>query len=308
MIALILLSDEEQINGKYTSVALGVFDGVHRGHKAVIDAAAKNAAANDLSAAVCTFRTATVDTKGTGFRPIYSDETKCLLLEHEGAEYVYMPDFSRIKNNSAEDFVRDILRKKMNAKTVVCGRDFRLGRGASCTAEGLSVLCRENGMGLIVVDDITDNGVRICSSDIRKDIAEGDIVSANRLLGHDYAITGEVVNGNHFGRQMNFPTANQRMDSGCVLPKFGVYASYAMIDGKFYKGVTNIGVKPTVEVGDAPHAETYFISFDGDLYGRNIVLRLVDFLRPEKRFPSIEALREQIARDTETVRSREYNI
>ena len=170
------------------------------------------------------------------------------------------------------------------------------------------MLCRENGMELIVVDDITDNGVRICSSDIRKDIAEGDIVSANRLLGHDYAITGEVVNGNHFGRQMNFPTANQRMDSGCVMPKFGVYASYAMIDGEFYKGVTNIGVKPTVEVGDAPHAETYFISFDGDLYGRNIVLRLVDFLRPEKRFPSIEALRKQIARDTETVRNREYNI
>ena len=146
---MILLSDEEQINGKYTSVALGVFDGVHRGHKAVIDAAAENAAANDLSAAVCTFRTATVDTKGTGFRPIYSDETKCLLLEHEGVEYVYMPDFSRIKNNSAEDFVRDILRKKMNAKTVVCGMDFRLGRGDSCTAEGLSVLCRENGMELI---------------------------------------------------------------------------------------------------------------------------------------------------------------
>ena len=305
---MIELSEQEQVSGKNTSVALGIFDGVHRGHKAVIDAAAENAAENGYAAAVCTFKTATINTKGGQYRPIYSDETKCLLLEKEGAEYVYMPDFSHIRDISAECFVKDILGGKLHARSVVCGRDFRLGKGASCGNEELAEICRANGMDLIVIGDVTDNGVRICSSDIRRYISDGDIVSANRLLGHDYAVTGEVVNGNHFGRQMDFPTANQQLCGSFVLPKFGVYASYAELDGKIYRGVTNIGVKPTVESSGIPLAETHFPGYSGDLYGRVIVVRLVDFIRPEMRFENTQMLRRQIKSDTERVLNIGNNI
>ena len=170
----------------------------------------------------------------------------------------------------------------------------------------LAEICRANGMKLIVIGDVTDNGVRICSSDIRRYISEGDIVSANRLLGHDYAVTGEVVNGNHFGRQMDFPTANQRLCGSFVLPKFGVYASYAELDGKIYRGVTNIGVKPTVESTGIPLAETHFPGYSGDLYGKVIVVRLVDFIRPEIRFENTQMLRRQIKSDTERVLNADY--
>ncbi len=303
MIYLIELSDQEQISGKKTSVALGIFDGVHRGHKAVIRAAAKNAAENGYAAAVCTFKTATIDTKGENYCPICSDEVKCLLLEKEGAEYIYMPAFSDIRNSTAKSFVEEILKKKLSAKSVVCGRDFRLGKNAVCGTDELAEICKNSGMSLIVVDDISDNGIRICSSDIRRLISEGDIVSANRLLGHDYVIMGEVINGNHFGRQMDFPTANQKLNESLILPKFGVYASYAELDGKIYRGVTNIGVKPTVESGGAPLAETHFPSYSGDLYGKVIAVRLVDFIRPEMRFKSTDILRRQIKADTDKILS-----
>lgn len=296
------------MNGRGTAAALGIFDGVHRGHRAVIGKAAEEAEKNGLSAAVCTFKTSSVNTKGSSYRPIYSDKTKLVLLEKEGAHYVYSPDFSEVRDMSPEEFAVKILQGVLNARIVVCGRDFRFGKNAACSAEGLNEICDRLGMRLCVVDDITENGVRICSADIRRYIADGDIRSANLLLGHDYAVTGQVVHGNHFGRQMNFPTANQRMRGDFVMPRFGVYASYAELDGKIYRGITNIGVKPTVESSGIPLAETHFPGFSGELYGREIIVRLVEFIRPEIHFDNTDKLRKQIDSDVRSVMSAEYAV
>lgn len=300
------LTAAENVSSSYTSVALGIFDGVHRGHRSVIGQAVRDADENGYAAAVCTFKTGTVDTKGSKYQPIYSDETKSKLLEKEGAEYIYMPDFSEIRQMPPETFVEEILRNKLNAATVVCGRDFRLGKGAVCGTEGLSELCSQKGMKLIVVDDVSENGIRICSADIRENIRSGNMRAACRLLGHDYAISGEVIHGNHFGRVMNFPTANQKLDEHFVLPKFGVYASYTEIDGKIYKGITNIGVKPTVDSSGIPLSETHFPNYSGDLYGKSIVVHLIDFIRSEMRFENAQMLKKQIAKDVCAVMETEY--
>lgn len=298
---MIILSGDNKISGSETAVALGIFDGVHRGHRAVIDKAAVEASENGLSPAVCTFKTGTISTKGSGYRPIYSDETKLVLLEKEGIEYAFIPDFADVKDMSPEAFVRDILCGILNARIVVCGRDFRFGKNAACSAEGLGEICGRLGMRLCIVDDVTENGVRICSADIRRYISEGNIREADILLGHDYAVTGRVIHGRQLGRKMDFPTANQLMPEGNVMPKFGVYASYAELDGKIYRGITNIGVKPTVDSSGVPLAETHFPNYSGDLYGREIVVRLIDFIRPERRFNNTDELRAQINNDVNKV-------
>lgn len=302
------LSGNDRITEVRTSVALGIFDGVHRGHRAVVGYAAKSAKASEFASAVCTFRTATVNTKGADYRPIYSDNAKFDIIEELGIDFIFAPDFSEIRGLSPEEFVSSVLIEKMNAAELVCGRDFHFGRNAACDVNGLADICSSKGIGLKVIDDVSDSGVRISSAQIRNMIADGDIVSANRFLGHDYAVIGEVIEGNHIGRQIDFPTANQAMNESFVLPKFGVYASYAEIDGTIYRGVTNVGVKPTVETKHIPLAETHFPSFDGDLYGRKLAVHLVDFIRPEQRFESLEALRGRIEKDTQTVRSYNYKI
>lgn len=300
-----ILTAADNITDRKTSVALGIFDGVHRGHSAVIERAVLTACQMGYAPAVCTFPTGSVTTKGADYLPIYNDETKCVLLEEKGAEYVYMPDFTLIKNMVPEEFVSEILCRKMNAGALVCGRDFRFGKNAACDVSRLEELCVQRNMKLYVVDDVCIGNVRIASAVIRQRLREGMICDVNCMLGHDYTIAGEVIRGNKIGRTINFPTANQQLDNRLILPKFGVYLSYACIDGVIYKGVTNIGVKPTVEKNGQPLAETHFPDFEGDLYGRNIAVRLKEYIRPEKRFDSIEELTAQITGDTELCRNTE---
>lgn len=298
---MIKLTAADNITKKRTSVALGIFDGVHRGHSAVIEKAAAIAAENRYSTAVCTFKTGTITTKGSDYLPIYSDDAKCVLMEEKGVDYIYLPDFSDIKDMSPEDFVSQILMKKMNAAELVCGRDFRFGKGASCDTDKLSGLCEIFGMKLNVVDDVCHDGIRISSARIRHELTDGNIEEVNRLLGHDYAVNGAVINGNRIGRTIDFPTANQLIDTACIMPKFGVYASYAEIDGVICKGVTNIGVKPTVETNGMPIAETHFLNYRGDLYQKKLTVRMVEFIRPEMHFSNINELKAQIKKDVEYV-------
>ncbi|MGN0666410.1 MAG: riboflavin biosynthesis protein RibF [Huintestinicola sp.] len=290
-----------------TVVAMGIFDGLHRGHASVIGKAVSIAFDENMAPAVFTFNTGGITTKGLDFKPIYSDDSKEKLLESKGVKYILSPEFEDIRSYSAERFVKEILIGVMNAKIAVCGRDFRLGRGAECGIEQLEKLCSDCGIRLVTVDEVDDSdGRKISSADIRRLITDGDITRANKLLGHDYAICGTVVHGKKLGRTMNFPTANQLMDEEIILPKFGVYASYCELNGNVYRGVTNIGVKPTVSDSSVPLAETFFCGFSGDLYGKDITVRLLEFTRPEMKFGSIEELRNRIALDTAAVINMKY--
>ena len=272
-----------------TAVALGLFDGVHRGHQAVIRAAAD--CAPELMPAVFTFRfdTRAVVTKkqfGTLLRP----ELKAKKLEENGIRFMLEPPFSTIMKMEPESFIQGILFNFMHAKAVFCGEDFRFGKNAAGDTRLLRDACQKNGVRFEIVRPVLDDGVPVSSTRIRAALREGDVPLANRLLGSPYMTCGTVVHGRHMGHSLGFPTINQLFSPEDLIPRFGVYATIVEVDGKEYVGATDIGVKPTVGDGYAPAAETFILGYDGDLYGRNIVIRYYAFLRGEKRFDSLEEL------------------
>ncbi|MCR5815290.1 MAG: riboflavin biosynthesis protein RibF [Ruminococcus sp.] len=278
------------------AVALGIFDGVHRGHRQVLDKAFSH---SELSKAVFTFNTHTVDSKGKDYKMLITDSFKKKLLQRAGADYIYSPDFYRLKSMPAEDFARDILKGALHAEVAVCGEKFRFGHNAAGDSDALIRFGRKYGFSVEIVERLDYDGVRISSSLIRKLVGEGDIARANELLGYSYGYCLEVIHGNEIGRTWDFPTINQLIPDGLVMPKFGVYVSRVHIGDKYYAGVTNIGVKPTVEKEIRPLAETYIIGYEGDLYGREIEIELFEFIRPERKFESFDALKAEINRNTE---------
>lgn len=283
-----------------TAVALGVFDGIHKGHQAVISKAIcyKNIG---LSPCVFTFDTKSVTSKGK-IDLLISDELKFSKLIKMGVEYVYSPKFSDVKELSAEDFIKEILIKKLNCGVAVCGENFHFGKGGSAGCYELSKLCGEQGIKCEVIPFLNYNGKPICSTDIRELIKNGDIKTANEMLGYDFHFKGKVERGNEIGRTLDFPTINQYFEKRHVIPKYGVYASIVTIKGKEYKGISNIGVKPTIASGLKPLCETFVIDFDGVIYGQEVTVALKKFIRAEQKFDSLEILKEHIALDLESVK------
>ena len=284
-----------------TAVALGVFDGVHLGHRTVIDKAVE-LGSGELRSVVFTFRQGSVTNKGKV--RLLSDEDKFYRLSQRRVDLVCSPDLSEVRDMPAEDFVREILVGRLRCRYAVCGKDFRFGRGAKGTAQLLCSLGEEYGFETVVLDKLALGGETVSSTAIKEHIARGEIVRANEMLGYRFCYRLPVIHGRELGRTWDFPTINQLLPQGIVMPRFGVYCSRVKIDGKAYTGVTNIGVKPTVGKEKAPLSETYIIGFGGDLYGKLIQVSLERFLRPEQKFDSIEALRRQIALDTEEAKQR----
>lgn len=281
-----------------TAVALGYFDGLHLGHVGVISAALSQ---QGLKPAVFTFNCDTTLPKFRGPEDIISFENKCELMERLGVQYIYAPDFAEVCTLTDEEFVKNILIDRLNAGYACCGRNFRFGKGGSGTPERLAEIGAKYGMRAGVVPDVCLDGQIISSTRIREHIRRGEIEQANRLLGYDLWYRLPVVRGNEIGRTINFPTINQIIPDTNIIPRHGVYKSYVEIDGKQYHGVTNIGIKPTVvrHDGTGTVMETHIIGYSGDLYGQNIAVALVRFIRPEVKFPGLEELKQQIARDKE---------
>lgn len=281
-----------------TAVALGYFDGLHLGHVGVISAAM---AQKGLKPAVFTFNCDTTLPKFRGPEDIISFENKRELMERMGVYYLYAPDFAEVCTLTDEEFVKNILIDRLNAGFACCGRNFRFGRGGCGTPEGLEKIGAKYGMRVQIVQDICLDGQIISSTRIREHIRRGEIQQANRLLGYELWYRLPVVKGNEIGRTIDFPTINQIIPDTNIIPRYGVYKSYVEIDKKQYRGVTNIGVKPTVERKDGSGAvmETHIIGYNGDLYGQNIAVALVRFIRPEVKFSGLEELKLQISRDKE---------
>ncbi len=277
------------------AVAIGIFDGVHIGHMAVIDSAVA-LKKEGLVPAAFTFSIA--DSPKTGGMLI-SDELKREYLSKAGIERIESPDFSEFASMDGESFVRRRLIGEMNARAVCCGYDFRFGRGRACGTDELRDICARCGVRVYVAPEVTDSGLPVSSSRIREAIAAGDVSTANRLLGREYEFETQVSHGRRLAGRLGFPTINQKWPERFVTPRFGVYASRARIGGESYAAVTNIGVKPTVveNGGDGVLAESYIEGFSGDLYGCRVRVALVDFMRPERKFGSIDELKAQIMRD-----------
>ncbi|RKJ41675.1 riboflavin biosynthesis protein RibF [Acutalibacter sp. 1XD8-33] len=270
------------------SLALGAFDGLHRGHMAVIRAAISS----PFQPAIFTF-----SHSPSGDQAVLTPQDKAALLERAGMAAVYSLDFPALRNWTAESFVQEILFEKLHAKRLCCGEDFRFGRGALGNVALLKKLCAEKGVDLEVVPPVLDGGEKVSSTRIRHAVEAGDIPLANRLLGRPFGFSQEVIHGNHIGStKLGTPTINQALPEDFVLPRFGVYAAWCQTAGRYYYGVCNVGVKPTVG-SDRVLAETWMPDFSGDLYGRQVRLFLLEFIRPEKKFSSLDELREEIRRN-----------
>ena len=285
-----------------TAAALGLFDGVHRGHRAVLELAAKQTG-KGLLPVVFTFDPEYALSKKSGGGFIYGSEYKNKLLSDLGFRDVYSVSFGDICAMEGVEFAEAVLKQRLNAEVVCCGEDFRFGKGASCGIEELVSFGEKLGFSVIAAGEVSIDGTAVSSGTIRKCLLEGEISKANEFLGRAYAIEREVVHGAHLGNTIGFPTINQLFEPGQLVPKYGVYVSRTYVGDTGYPSVTDIGIKPTVDYGGAPLAETHIIGFSGDLYSRTVRTELVDFIRPEMRFDSVSALRERITEDRDIARS-----
>lgn len=279
------------------AVALGFFDGVHRGHQAVIQKAL-DCRAKGMRPAVFTYRIQhNIPERKSSFLWINSEEERVRMMEELGVLDLVQPTFEDFCDMSPEEFVEDFLIKRMRAKVIVCGQDFRFGRKAAGNVETMKELCKSYGVRVVIVPPVVLDGDRISSTRIRGYITKGNMYMAWRMLGRPYSLRFPVVSGNKIGRTLNFPTINQVYPDHFAIPRFGVYVSVTEVDGEYYPSVSNVGVKPTVG-SDRPLSETYIIGFSGNLYGTRVRVSLCHFIRPEIKFASLDELRMQIAKDT----------
>lgn len=288
-----------------TAVALGYFDGLHLGHIEVIGEAMAFARLHkpDMASAVFTFNCDTTLPKFQQQEDIISFKNKCEMLQRIGVDYIFAPDFAEVCTLSAEDFVKEILVKRLNADFACCGGNFRFGKHGVGTPQLLCELAEKYNMGGVrIVDDVSLDGEMISSTRIRGLLRKGEIEQANRLLGYDMWYRFEVVHGNELGRTMAFPTINQIIPKTNIVPRFGVYESKVEINGKKYVGITNIGIRPTVSNSGETVMETHILDFRGDLYGQNISISLCRFIRPEQKFSSIKELKDKISEDISKIR------
>lgn len=271
-----------------SAVSLGKFDGFHRGHRLLLDRILEHP---KFHATVFTF-----DGILNG-KQIYLEEEKRSLLERLGVEReVLFPFSEKTRSMTPETFIREMLVNQMDAKLICVGEDFHFGKDRRGDVDMLSKYAPQYGYELCVFPKIKEDGEVISSTRIRGELAQGRIEKANRLLGDPYFVRGEVVHGNALGRTIGMPTANLLPGEQKLLPAYGVYATRVEADGKVYGGVTNVGVKPTIGA-DRANVETTLLHFDGDLYGKQITVYFLEFLRPEQRFDSLEELKAQMSRD-----------
>jgi riboflavin kinase/FMN adenylyltransferase len=285
-----------------TAVVLGIFDGVHLGHRKIIETALEYCQGG-LAPAVFTFQAEGIGRKhGKEFEFIYTDRQKAQILESLGEKYICSPEIKDIQQMSGEDFTLHILREKMNAHAVVCGENFRFGKDASNGAKELKEYGKKFGFEVSVCGLVSLNGHEISSGYIRELLKNGDVEFAGKLLGENYFIDSAVVTGNRIGRTIDFPTINQEFKNNQLILRKGVYGSTTYVNGKKYLSVTNIGVKPTVEKDIRPLAETNIIGFEGDLYGKTVRVELLNFVRDEQKFDSVEQLKKRINADVQNVK------
>ena len=284
---------------KKTAVTMGKFDGLHRGHKKLLNQVLRKREEGFRSAIFTFDRPPKRVLEGATGRLILTNGERTMLLERYGIDILFECPFTReIAEMEPEHFVSEILIKQMNAGYIVVGSDFRFGHGRAGDIYLLDRLSRKYRFRLLVLAKEQYEGRDISSTYIREVLAEGKMELAARLLGYPYFITGEIVRGKQLGRTLGILTINQFPEESKLLPPDGVYASRVYLDGKQYDGMTNIGVRPTVENVQVRNAETCIFNFDEEIYGKKAKVELLSFERPEQKFASVSELTAQLHKDT----------
>jgi riboflavin kinase / FMN adenylyltransferase len=287
-----------------SAVALGAFDGIHLGHRAILGTAVTQARHDKLRALACTFDRHPMEVlqPDRAPLPITTLEERLELIAETGIDTTMVIPFTpAVAGIEAQTFVRDVLVGTLKAREIVVGFNHRFGRGARGDAKLLEALAATLGFRAHIVPALLVDGVAVSSSEIRAALQRGDLPDAARLLGRPYSIRGEVVRGAGRGRTLGFPTANVKTDRPLGLP-VGVYVCRLTVGGRQHQAVVNVGFRPTF--GETELAvEAHVLDFTGDLYDERVTLIFVRRLREERKFPSVDALREQIALDVAAART-----
>lgn len=296
---IIFNSLDEIKNTEPAVVALGNFDGIHRGHRSLIETAVKSAAEKGIKSAVFTFseHPRNVIAGSTVVRSIAYPDKKMDLIRELGVDYVFaIPFDDYMMHQSPEEFVKDVMMGTFHAAGAVCGTNFTYGYKAGGSSEDLKVAGAENGFDVIVLSMVMDEEDIVSSTLIRNCISSGDVERAEELLGRCYSIRGTVMHGNHLGRTIGFPTCNISVDDTMVTPSNGVYVTTCRVGETVYDSITNVGNKPTVGTY-GKNIETNILDFDQDVYDQMIEVYFHKKLRDEVKFSDLDALKEQLDRD-----------
>jgi riboflavin kinase/FMN adenylyltransferase len=289
-------------------IALGFFDGVHLGHGALLRAVKE--AADRLDARPCAFTfdkspTAVITGQSVPLLSTVEDRVR-LMRRHYGIEEVVVAPFDAMQRMDWEDFVRRYLAEELGVVHVVAGHDFHFGYMGKGNPDRLREKCRELGMGCDIIEKVEQDGITISSTYIRTLVAQGEMERAAQFLGHPHSLTQTVTHGKGIGHSaLGFPTVNLRVPEGVIVPAFGVYATRVWFDGQSRAAVTNVGVRPTVQDNDGRvTVEGFILDFDGDLYSHQVRMEFCKRLRGEQKFPTMQALSDEIRRNAE--QTREY--
>ena len=287
-----------------TAIALGNFDGVHKAHAKLLENMTAYAACHGLESVVYLFapHPRTLLCPDSPPALLMTTEMKRRRLREAGADRVFLEARGmEILSLSPEAFVDRILVGELDARYVTAGFNYRFGAGAEGDAALLSKLCRERGIACEILESVEFEGKPLSSTRLRAFLEEGDVARIYRASFAPYTIMGTVTEGKKLGRTLGFPTLNIEIPKELLLPRRGVYISRTRILEKEYESITNIGQNPTVEKA-CPRAESHLLDFSGEVYGENAEIALLEFIRPEEKFSSVAALREQIRQDKEKAR------
>lgn len=285
--------------GAVTSVTVGVLDGVHKGHRRLLERLDA-----EMLRTVLTFEPHPVEVlrPGTPPRLITNLDERLDLLDQAGVDCVGVLDLEQIKDQSPTEFVEKVLVGKLDVAHLVVGADFRFGKDRAGDVALLEALGGRHGFAVEVIELVSTDGEVVSSSRIRALVEAGHVAEASRLLGSMYTLSGQVVDGEKRGRELGFPTANLLPPPRKLIPGHGVYACFATVDGTTHDAAVNVGVRPTFGDGDLL-IEAYLLGFSDDIYGKDLTLEFVDFLRHEIAFDGLEELVDRI--DDDVVRTRE---
>lgn len=292
------------VSQKQSIVTIGTFDGVHIGHQEIIEKIIEDAQNSDYESLILTFfpHPRMVLAHESGVKLLNTINEKIELLEKIGLSNLIIHPFDETFSQlSAEEFVAKILVEKLKIKKIILGHDHRFGKDRSASIDDLIIFGKKYNFEVEQISAQKIDQVAISSTKIRTALLEGNIVLANQYLGYQYSFSGKVIKGKQLGRTIGFPTANIQIDEAYkLIPKNGVYIVKSSIDEKIHFGMMNIGNRPTVD-GKNQTIEVYFFDFDKDIYDTSISVTILDRIRDEKRFDSLEDLKKQIEKDKQSV-------
>jgi riboflavin kinase/FMN adenylyltransferase len=288
---------------RMSMLAMGTFDGVHLGHKALIKATVELAKEAGKLPVIYTFsnhpRSVLAETPSALMTPEEKDEAIFAL----GVRIIEEVEFSdEFASTLPEKFILDLLHD-FRVDTFLAGFNFRFGKDGAGNTALLRELGDKYGFNVKIIEPVTFNGVTVSSTEIRLAISSGEVEKAAKFIGEPYSIAGTIVSNRHIGRSLGFPTANLHMDTPKLIPISGVYITRARIDGKFYNAITNVGTNPTVNRTKDISIESNLLDFTGNIYGRDIRVYFLKRIRPEHKFAAVEELSAQITKDAETART-----